>query len=1497
MNIRRYQEFLGNRRSGWQSLSVILGALFTFQWVILTEPITISSASTVIPVQTGSVYVVNNTGDAAGVGLLSNCDTDPLTPGEQCTLRAALRATNSTAGVDTIRFNIPATDPGCDPATGRCVINLSQALPNISGGVAIEGPGLDRLTVRRNTSTNFRIFTVTAADTVSFSGLTIADGNVGPLNDIGGGILADGGDVNITNSVVSNNVAAAGGGVTSGINHTGVININDTLIFANQADGTGGISGGGGIAVISGAVNLTNTIVYGNVASGTRGGGIHNLSGSVNISNSTITKNSAGLGQGVYGPATVKSSIIALNAGGPDIEGDYSSAGFNVIGQRGSSSGFTQPTDQTGTSSAPLDPKLTNIVIFNLPFPLTIQPLCTSPALEKGTSAGLMGPVSTDIRGSGFPRTLDDPLAANAAGGDGTDAGAIERPINCAHVPPTFTVNVTTDGDDVIPGDGVCDSDSSAPGPQCSLRAALQEVNAVTEDNNESPNSEVNFAIPGSQPNCDGGTGACTINLTRELPHVKASTAILGPGADRLTVRRQTGGDYRIFTIESPAQTVTILGLTVSNGSTDSAGGGIALLSRRTLNVISCRITDNFAATFGGGIFNTTGTLNVSDSTISNNSTDGFGNNGQNGGGGGIAFVADFTSGVLLVSNSTISNNISRGHGGGILSGLGISVNITNSRFIGNAADKNSSVSLGGGLLLTPNLSSGSTDFNIRNCQFIGNRAKGAGGAASLGFGSFDGTITVSGSTFSDNLSGNNQGGGIHFQRGKLFVIESTISNNKGVILDTIFGAHGGGIYVQTEDSSATPELNVINSTISGNDSAGNIDGGISQVIGTLNISNSTVLGGVQTSFGKVSLKSSIVDHVRHGSNTLPITSGGFNLIGDSHGSFGLNNGVNSDQIGNSASPLDPKLEPLANNGGPTQTHALRADSLALDKGTSSSLAGVLDTDQRGVGFARTVDNANVPNATGGDGTDIGAFELDPAAPTPTPTPTPTPVNISIQDAQAVEPTAGSINMIFTVALSAPAPAGGVSVNFSTQQEAPALNHATAGSDYVTTSGVLNFAAGDQVKTIPVPILADANLAEANETFLVVLSSPVNAQLTDGTATGTILIQNQPGTLVISEIRTSGPAGAGDDFVEVYNNTDSPYTVNDGSGGYGLFARGASCNDAPVLAGIIPNGTLIPARGHYLLVGSAYSLANYGGTGAATGDQTLLVDLDHDANVGLFSTASLVSISSANRLDAIAFGNNTGGTCDLLREGTTLTPLSGSVMEHSYFRDECGKKGDPSIFGGCPTGGAVKDSNNNSDDFVFADTSGAATAAGQRLGAPGPQNSGSPRLNLLVPALLLDTTKGATTAPNRLRDTTPQSPNATNGTLSIRRRFVNNTGANITRLRFRVVDISAFPTSGAVADVRALTSTTVTISGVADSATCLASTGSATTPCTVAVLGTTLDQPPGQALGGALNSSMSAGTITLSTPLSSGASINLQFVLGIQRTGSFKFFVNVEALP
>ena len=81
------------------------------------------------------------------------------------------------------------------------------------------------------------------------------------------------------------------------------------------------------------------------------------------------------------------------------------------------------------------------------------------------------------------------------------------------------------------------------------------------------------------------------------------------------------------------------------------------------------------------------------------------------------------------------------------------------------------------------------------------------------------------------------------------------------------------------------------------------------------------------------------------------------------------------------------------------------------------------------------------------------------------------------------------------------------------------------------------------------------------------------------------------------------------------------------------------------------------------------------------------------------------------------------------------------------------------------------------------------------------------------------------------------------------------------------------------------------VNGINDTDTCL---GAA--PCSVSVLGTTLEQPPGQPIGGGFNSSLSSDTVTLATPLGPGEFINVHFLLGVQQTGSFKFYVNIEVL-
>jgi hypothetical protein len=380
--------------------------------------------------------------------------------------------------------------------------------------------------------------------------------------------------------------------------------------------------------------------------------------------------------------------------------------------------------------------------------------------------------------------------------------------------------------------------------------------------------------------------------------------------------------------------------------------------------------------------------------------------------------------------------------------------------------------------------------------------------------------------------------------------------------------------------------------------------------------------------------------------------------------------------------------------------------------------------------------------------------------------------------------------------------------------------------------------------------------------------------------------------LIISEFRLRGPNGASDEFVEIYNtgNVDTTVFSLDGSAGYALVASDG------IARFTIPNGTVIPARGHYLGVNSVgYSLASYpaGNGTTATGDATYTADIPDNAGIALFNTATAANFTLANRLDAVGSSSEAN---TLYKEGTGYTPLVAAFnIEYSWYR--------------ILTSGTPQDTGDNSADFFFEDTNGTCATvggtatcignAGQHLGAPGPENLSSPvQRNTTIKSTFIDPgCTGDATVPTqacpRYRDATPSpgSPTSSNGSLSLRRRFVNSTGTAVTRLRFRIVDITTFLTPVGTADLRAITS--------ADQPAICQGTGNGCsgpgTPITIT--GTTLETPPTQPNGGGFNSTLSAGTITLATPLANGAGINVQFLLGVQRGGAYRFFINVEALP
>ncbi|MCB1808354.1 MAG: hypothetical protein KDJ99_25345, partial [Candidatus Competibacteraceae bacterium] len=329
------------------------------------------------------------------------------------------------------------------------------------------------------------------------------------------------------------------------------------------------------------------------------------------------------------------------------------------------------------------------------------------------------------------------------------------------------------------------------------------------------------------------------------------------------------------------------------------------------------------------------------------------------------------------------------------------------------------------------------------------------------------GNVTVTNSAITDNAAQGGtsvDGGGIRANAGStLTIADSTISNNSS-------SDQGGGIHLDGTTAggsgSGASTINITNSTISGN-SAVDDGGGIASTGTTisLTLNNVTVAnnstgdasagGGIDLGSGTYSLKNSIVAD----NTTINMFCGTAPTIGYSiiEGSSGC---------GTISAPnltADPGLVALADNGGPTETHALGGGSNAIDSGetvnggTASGAcvgtAGNISVDQRGAPRAQ--------GASAGDsGCDRGAFESSSTVPSATdPEPDNHPTSFSA--------TANSISQIttsWTDAIGTNLPAGylvlcNTSGTFTDPVDATAQADDTDCSD---GSGVQNVAQGTQ---------------------------------------------------------------------------------------------------------------------------------------------------------------------------------------------------------------------------------------------------------------------------------------------------------------------------------------------------------------------------------------------------------------------------------------------------
>jgi predicted outer membrane repeat protein len=382
----------------------------------------------------------------------------------------------------------------------------------------------------------------------------------------------------------------------------------------------------------------------------------------------------------------------------------------------------------------------------------------------------------------------------------------------------------------------------------------------------------------------------------------------------------------------------TISGVTFSGNSANTSGGAVYFTNGTSLQISNCTLQNNTAKASGGGVYLAHGGLIVDHSQfLQNKATNTTGTGGA---------IATNTNTNLSVTSSTISGNTAGSSGGGIYASSTSIVNLTGSVLANNTAQ-----GAGGALC-------GGSNTTVTSCTIDGNSASAGGGISMPGGTVAAATLRIESSAVTNNHS-TNAGGGV-WARSVLqashgaFIVNSTLSGNAA-------STSGGGIYNQYG------LVSVENSTITKNTAAVNRGSGIATRGTTAQqtvIASSIVAGNVNSDLDLV------------GGSQPVFQSNGYNLLGIGNAIAEFNS------TGDQTNIADPMLGPLANNGGPTKTHAPLTGSPAIDAGDPAALEGINGVplfDGRGVPFGRVFDG----DAAGGARIDIGAFEVQPQTPPP----------------------------------------------------------------------------------------------------------------------------------------------------------------------------------------------------------------------------------------------------------------------------------------------------------------------------------------------------------------------------------------------------------------------------------------------------------------------------------------------------------------------------------
>jgi hypothetical protein len=749
------------------------------------------------------------------------------------------------------------------------------------------------------------------------------------------------------------NQATAGGAITTGFDEENIafsLELLRTTVWGNRAEQGGGIrlrggdfaavdstisgnhaTSGGGIAMIAGSyilrAQLLGSTIFDNEAT-LQGGGLYIRSADpgdvqLTLANSTVSGNrvtdGAGLGGGVAMSATYGLQVDLVNA---TVANNSAATG----------AGLSFGLEEDSFAPATLVTLANSIIADNQGGSACATQLEKAPV--KGTPLISSRGHNLDNDGTCLPSAIRQPSDlpnSNAGLAPLTDNGGATW--SHALLPDSPAVDA---GDDAIctaaPINGVDQRGDPRPqGPHCDIGAyerpnpqgcTYPNLVAADEAALRQAFTCVNVAGPGNY----------TITLAADITYSQPMLPLRNPVVGTVVVNGQghtldAQGNGRVLTLTS-IPNLTLRSLTLTGGKVGGAdfpanGGGIAfdceddVLCNWTL--INTTIQDNQAES-GGGI---------------------------------DYFCSPGGGGALVVQDSVIRGNRATSVGGGLFystdeDSQACSVTLRNTLVEGNQAED------GGGLrIVRPRVTI--SDSTIRN-----NRATQAGGGimARVSDGYID--MTILRSTISGNQASVSGGGAYIDSPDQWFdikFINSTFSGNR------VENGSGGGLYLQETEGSL--RIALINSTVTQNEA--------SQGAG-VQIFDRAEATAFYTS--TLRLTNSIIAN-NQGSDCAGAAEPGIVFSGQRVLSFGHN--LDSDGTCLTAEARQPSdlpsgtvhLGPLADNGGPTLTHALLPGSQAIDAGDDAVCADLL---------VNGVDQRGVPRFQGAH-CDSGAYEALPLAP------------------------------------------------------------------------------------------------------------------------------------------------------------------------------------------------------------------------------------------------------------------------------------------------------------------------------------------------------------------------------------------------------------------------------------------------------------------------------------------------------------------------------------